>query len=69
MAVPVPPFVGAEAALGLLGMKLFTDHIAKLMGTGLENVEIFRAKRVRLQSIHRKDSNSAACIGQRNRQG
>jgi len=47
-------------------MKLFTDYIAKLMSASLENIEIFRGESIRLQSINRDDSNSVACMGQRN---
>jgi hypothetical protein len=59
--VAVTPFAGAGTAL-LLGGKLFTNHITQLMDTGLENVEMFRGECVGLQTIHRKDSNSAACV-------
>ena len=52
ITVAVTPFVRAKAPLGLLGIELFTDYIAKLMSARLENVEIFRGERVRLQSIH-----------------
>ena len=51
-----------ELALGLLGVKLFTNYIAKLMSTGLENIEMFRGECVRLQAIHGQDSNRAACV-------
>jgi hypothetical protein len=59
MAVTMTPFAGAGAPL-LLSGKLFTNYIAQLMGTGLENVEMFRGECVRLQTIHRQDSDSAA---------
>jgi len=62
-AAAVPPFTSAETMLRLFGMKLFTNYIAKLMGADLENVGIVRGKRIRLQSIHRKDPNRAACVG------
>jgi hypothetical protein len=58
-----PPFTSAGAMLRLFGMKLFTNYIAKLMGVDLENIGIVRGKRIRLQSIHRKDPNRAACVG------
>ena len=69
MAAPVTPFVCAEGSLWLFGLKLFTDYIAKLMGAGLKNVEIFRGKRIRLQRIYREDPDNAASVRQRNRQG
>ena len=65
----MPPFARAKVPLGLLGMKLFTDYIAKLMGAGLKNIQIFRGKSIRLQRIYRQDSNRVACGGQRNSQG
>jgi len=67
MAVTVTPIAGSGTALRLLGGKLFTNHIAKLMGTGLENVEIFRGECIGCRPYTARTPTGAS-VKQRNRQ-